>query len=165
MRHFLAVVVAASVAGCNNLITEHTVKAVQKCIDANKTDLISSEIIRAACISKHQTVITAETEGRAGYKYSFETMSFSGTIRNKSQNKVITSISVNIRHKDMPSGASENKRFDDIWIPPNEEFYLMIYQNDLKFQPSKDKIGKGADGNFEYDWSISALRGLVISVD
>ena len=132
------------------IITANTVSNVEKCIKKESSDLVSSKVVRNACIEKIQKINPSEdTGGKAGYKYNEnnKAKAFSGNIRNNMDDFIITQYTVSVAHYVNYGDASisckeaidKEKRiecrkiihedtFKKKWIEPNEseKFYLSL---------------------------------------
>ena len=160
-RLIAALLAALAVSGCDQLdkivdriLYEGTHIGVQRCIERNKTEMISEKIIMDLCIKEHEIQIYAETDGRAGYRKNFalsdELYYFSGILENTSDKYVITSFKVTVVHEDMEEGESDEKVFGGHWIEPKQSVEFKIGEDELSFQPKKNRIYDGDKSLFNW---------------
>jgi hypothetical protein len=75
---------------------------------------------------------------------------FSGEVKNKTDDKIITQFEIHINHEDNPD---TEKLLFDVWILPNKS--SKFKETDLVFQPKPDRVGEG-----DYTWSIQEVKGV-----
>jgi hypothetical protein len=113
----------------------------------------SSESYTKYCVNKEVSSkeLISGTNGSSCRKHTWTGKSkFSGTLNNKSNDKIITYLEVHINHADDPDIT---KLIYDVWILPNESFRFS--EEELVFQPEQNKI----DSKF-YSWSIENVKGV-----
>ena len=131
--------------GCNDAtdfiwgqINKGTMKAFDKCI-AQASESLSEKTIMRICTKKHSSQVDIETIGKAMYFYSDQ--GFTGIMINKSDDYVLTGMTINIQHEDNKDSngkvITEKCKIDGIWIEPNDEGVFSC--KDLIFTPSKDR--------------------------
>jgi hypothetical protein len=88
---------------------------------------------------------------------------YSGTVENKTNDKIITSFEIHVSHDD--NIDSSGKKITEIipfeiWILPNQS--REIKTSELKFHPRRDTVyeEEGGSGNFFYSWSIQNVKGV-----
>ena len=130
--------------GCNDVtdfiwgqINPGRLTAFDKCI-AQASESLSEKTSRRICTKKYSRQVHIEATGRADYLFEGK---FSGTMINKSDEYVLTGMTINIQHEDNKDSngkvITEKCKIDGIWIEPNDEGVFSC--KDLIFTPSKDR--------------------------
>ena len=135
--------------GCNDVtdfnwgqIDKGTLKAFDKCI-AQSSKSLSEKANRRICTKKHSSQVDIETIGKTigSVIYRYSDRGLSGIMINKSDDYVLTGMTVNIQHEDNKDSngkvITEKCKIDGIWIEPNDEGVFSC--KDLIFTPSKDR--------------------------
>ena len=88
---------------------------------------------------------------------------YSGTIENKTNDKIITSFEIHVSHDD--NIDSSGKKITEIipfeiWILPNQS--KKFETSELKFHPKRNRVsgGEGDSLKFFYSWSIDNVKGV-----
>ena len=88
---------------------------------------------------------------------------YSGTIENKTNDKIITSFEIHVSHDDnIDSGGKKiiEKIPVETWILPNQS--EKIRTSELKFHPKRNRVseGEGDSRKFFHSWSIDNVKGV-----
>lgn len=173
MRLLLALTIVTALTACDQVdkIVERTLYkgthiGLDKCVQRAQTTLVSGDVVRRACVQLHEHDVLAEINGRAGYEQTIGSAGkfvFKGSVVNDSSQYVVTAFSLELHHDDMDTAQWDSKTFRDLWIEPGRSFSILIDNDELSFQPKEDRIKEG--DKFLYNWTVSKVRGITISVD
>ena len=146
-----------------NLAAAGTTLGYSRCINNNRGQGLSQNLVTILCQREHVRTISAQVHGKAGYEPTLtDAMSFGGWIENKSADYVITGITLSISHEDNVDKdgklIKEILRVDDMWVEPGTMTHLNV--TDIKFHPKKDRLRVGE--KTLYSWMIDEVRGLQI---
>ena len=88
---------------------------------------------------------------------------YSGTVENKTNDKIITSFEIHVSHDD--NIDSSGKKITEIipfeiWLLPNQS--KKIKTSELKFHPKRNRLyeDEGDSTKFFYSWSIDNVKGV-----
>ncbi|MFC1505199.1 hypothetical protein ACFL5W_01650 [Thermodesulfobacteriota bacterium] len=143
----------------NEFINHGTNLGFKICVDQNEEVGLEKDVVRNLCLKKHQKLINPKIDGGASYNCKYGICEFKVWLKNNSDNVVITSLKLDIKHKDNKDKngniIAETILIDNLWIEPNSSDAFSSYE--LKFQPKPDRIE-----NSMFSWNITQVKGLKI---
>jgi len=152
-----------------NLKYKGTNIGVMNCVKKNKSEDTgtSAENIKRLCAKKHEKELyLVFTDGKAGFSYAFNRLSFSGNLINKSKDKIITYFEILIEYKDYKAEngkpISELIIIDNVWMPPKNTHRFEYF--DLKFYPKQaiNELKKNGRKKLieKFNWRTLNFRGV-----
>ena len=151
----------------NELANRGTLRGVERCMEYSKSDLLSQDAIRAACVqSFHNRLYIPELAiGQAGPRIDQEKVTWGGILENKTADHVTTWIRIAVTIFDAEGAKQEVFAETTIWIDPMGKAEFRVELPDLKreqfdkieFCEMEEKAPKACMG-----WGITDLMGLSI---
>jgi hypothetical protein len=146
----------------DNVRFKGTSVGVTKCVERNKQEGVPHQLIKRRCVDENQKKLENDVvAGSSGYESIYT--NYSGTVENKTNDKIITSFEIHVSHDD--NIDSSGKKITEIipfeiWILPNQS--KKIYRSDLKFHPKQNRLyeGEGDSRKFFYSVSFQNVKGV-----
>jgi len=169
----VAVLSLVLLTGCDDvnsfisgIISGVTLTVFDKCI-AQSSESLSEDTKRFFCLKKHAKRVYIETGSGASYKdHKFmKTKRFSGIVINKSDEYVLTGMTINIEHPDNKDDngkkITEICKIENVWIKPKKTGSFTC--QDLKFFPRDGRLYDKEDKPL-WEWSMSDTFGIKINL-
>jgi hypothetical protein len=166
------VCLAAVICGCGNIsesYNDYKYKGSNVgytlCIEKNKNKGISDQVVEVICRKKHIQSINPTYSAGGSYTTEYGFSLFKGWLKNKSDNKIITSFTITIKHEDNKDNSGkpieERQEIDGLWVEPLQVSGFSSLP--LNYTPSIDR--RMIDGKPLYSWSISEMKGINVNLE
>ena len=150
--------------------------AVERCIQANRSEVVSERIIRNLCAAAESRSVTDDSgqfNGRAAPNDSFG-YSFNGHVVNNFSNKIVTEYEVRMVHyitdidvidpdiaSEIPEIKASTVTIENVWIEPGQRDDFVIDDSELDFIPDMDIYD---NEGVEWSWFVSNIKGIDVSI-
>ena len=151
----------------NESINKGRLKGVENCRAYSNSELVSEEAVKATCVSTFQKYLYDGNlaNGRAGPRNNQNTVSWGGTLQNKTSDHVTTWIEISVSIFDADGTEQKIQAVTSIWIDPLNEADFMVELPDLEWDKF-DNIEFCDHENLVQKacmtWGITNLMGLAI---
>jgi hypothetical protein len=158
---------------------EGTHIAVESCINENKSNLISDELIRNLCAREEsEEVSEIPLDGRASPKEGTYAPEFSGTITNNFDKTIITGFVIGVSHyivdseqllegqdrEDLKIPPMEENRYsiEDIWLEPGQTYSFEFFERDMTVIPDMSIYENEA---VDWNWFVRKATGVQVQTN
>jgi hypothetical protein len=151
----------------NEAANRGTLRGAETCMNYSASELLSPEVIRATCVQSFQKRLYGRDHatGRAGPRIDQRTVSWVGTLKNKTSEHVTTWIRISVIIFDADGAKQERFAETPIWIDPlgEAEFRVELPDlgreqlDDIDFCNDDDESPKAC-----ITWGITDVMGLAI---
>ncbi|MGC9417822.1 MAG: hypothetical protein ACP5EN_02510 [Rhodovulum sp.] len=120
----------------NEATRSGTLKGVETCMDYSRSDLLSKEAVRAACVKTFQKRLyhNDHATGRAGPRTDRRTVVWQGILENKTPDHVTTWVQISVSIFDADGTEQELVAETSIWIDPLSEEEFEVELPELKHE-------------------------------
>jgi len=151
----------------NEATKQGTLRGVETCMVYSSSDLLSEDAVKTTCVSTFQKNLYNGdlATGRAGPRNNQQTVSWGGTLQNKTSDYVTTWIKVSVSIFDADGTEQEFQAETSIWIDPLSEADFRVELPELeweqieniKFCDHEDTEPKAC-----MTWGTPEIKGLII---
>lgn len=151
----------------NESTKQGTLRGVETCMVYSSSELLSQDAVKATCVSAFQKNLYNGdlATGRAGPRSNQQTVSWGGTLQNKTSDHVTTWIQVSVSIFDAEGTEQEFQAETSIWIDPLNEADFMVELPELEREQLEDiEFCDHADVEPKscMTWGVTDIRGLTI---
>jgi hypothetical protein len=151
----------------NESTKQGTLRGVETCMVYSSSELLSEDSVKATCVGAFQKKLYTDglATGRAGPRNDQKTVSWGGTLQNKTSDHVTTWIQVSVSIFDADGAEQEFQAETSIWIDPLNEADFRVELPELEreqlesieFCDHEDTEPKAC-----MTWGITEIMGLTI---